>query len=279
MADRDRQVFQADDMHRASTVMIKIGVETVKKNPLKVGAYIVGILICLLFNGWKIDDSQRNAYQQRIDSFDYVKLQEAGIILDRATNDYQDSRGFFFSCDAICSMKKEEMEEAKLRYNTLAAEEERNRSEGKSQLGLFSEVGVAETRELFWLRFAQGKGFATRQTKWDALFMGIGAMGRDESIVSYLFRLLMSMAFNFTIGVIGAAVTFLFNLVSVIRSYQASIIVGFTFFALSALAMIAFLATWLIGFYLATAGAVYVGAKVLATNLRIQNNSDHRRVR
>ena len=64
----------------------------------------------------------------------------------------------------------------------------------------------------------------------------------------------MSMVFNFTIGVIGAAITFLFSLVSVIRSYQASFLAGFTFFALSALAVIAFLATWLIGFYLATAG-------------------------
>ena len=40
----------------------------------------------------------------------------------------------------------------------------------------------------FWTRFSQGKGFAQRQTKWDALFMGISAMGRDESFVNYLLR-------------------------------------------------------------------------------------------
>ena len=45
-----------------------------------------------------------------------------------------------------------------------------------------------------------GKNFATRQTKWDALFMGIQAMGRDEHLISYLFRLLLTMAFNFTFG-------------------------------------------------------------------------------
>jgi hypothetical protein len=55
-----------------------------------------------------------------------------------------------------------------------------------------------------------GKNFASRQTKWDALFMGIRAMGRDESIVSYAFRLILTMAFNFTLG--GSSLSLLFAL-------------------------------------------------------------------
>jgi hypothetical protein len=42
--------------------------------------------------------------------------------------------------------------------------------------------------------------------------MGIGAMSRDESMIEYLLRLLLSVLFNFTIGLFGAIVAFVFNL-------------------------------------------------------------------
>eukprot|EP01034_Spumella_vulgaris_P018897 gene18897-24158_t len=117
---------------------------------------------------------------------------------------------------------------------------------------MFSEHGVGETRDLFWLRLSQGKGFATRQTKWDALFMGMSAMGRDEKFVSYLLRLAMSMLFNFTLGICGVVVGFMVSLVSLVRSYQANILTGLVFFSFASLAALAFAMTWLIGLYVAT---------------------------
>lgn len=73
-------------------------------------------------------------------------------------------------------------------------------SNAKSEVGLFSTVGVAETRELFWTRFDQGKKFATRQSKWDLLFIGLSSMRRDEHVLSYMLRALMSVLMNITIG-------------------------------------------------------------------------------
>jgi hypothetical protein len=120
--------------------------------------------------------------------------------------------------------------------------------------------------------------------------MGMRAMGRDENILSYLLQLILTMAFNFTIGLslppsspapppppspaigmIGAVIGFLWSVVSVIRSYQAPLYSAVIFFGLAALAAVAFAVTWIIGLYLAAAGTVYVGAKVIAANLRIED--------
>lgn len=104
-------------------------------------------------------------------------------------------------------------------------------------------------------------------------------MGRDEKIASYLARVVMSAMFNFTLGVCGAVVAFIFGLWHVITTYQAGLLQGLFFFALASLAAISFAMTWLIGLYTATAGTVYVGAKLLATNIRIEDGGGHQRRR
>jgi len=90
----------------------------------------------------------------------------------------------------------------------------------------------------------QGQSFAKRQTMWDTLFMSIGSIGRDEKLASYLLRLVMSFLFNFTIGIFGAVVAFIFNLFSLIQSFRANIFSGAVFFILSSIAAISFAMTW-----------------------------------
>lgn len=70
---------------------------------------------------------------------------------------------------------------------------------------------------------------------------------------------------------IGTLIGFFWSLVSVISTYQTSIISGLVFFLLAGLAALSFAFTWIIGLYLATAGVVYVGAKVIASNMRIND--------
>ncbi len=106
--------------------------------------------------------------------------------------------------------------------------------------------------------------------------MGMMAIGKDEKIADYLLRIVLSMVSNFTIGVIGAFVSFFFGLFSLLYAYKTSIFTGTAFFSLAMLAALSFLATWLIGFYCATAGVVYVGAKLIGPNMRIEDNSQRR---
>lgn len=276
-SERDQQLMEARELDKMSTAMVRFGINVVKKNPIKVSAYILGILLCLFFTGWKVTETQFESFQQKLDTLDNESLNKAAYDLERSYNNYYRSKGWF-SCDPICQENKLVFEESEKLYNSLKQAEDAKLSEAKSVMGLFSEYGVEETRNMFWGKFAQGKGFAQRQTKFDALFLGISAMGRDESIVSYILRVVLNMLFNFTIGVIGAVVAFIFSLIHLVRTYQAPFLVGVAFFALASISAAAFALTWILGLYVATAGTVYVGAKLISSNLRIEGGRQRHRV-
>lgn len=242
-SSRDEQLATAREIDRASTVLINAGVRVVKNNKLKVGGYVLGLLLCLFFSGWKVTDTQRAEYYHELEKVDHTALYETSNLLNDAYNGYHRSKGWF-SCDAVCQSYKNDMQNFQRQYDMLKKDEAAKIATAKSKLGIFSEYGVEETRNLFWERFGQGKGFAQRQTKWDALFMGMSAMGRDEKLVSYLLRLVMSFLFNFTIGVVGAVVVFICNLYSLIQTFQASFLTGLVFFSFATLAAVSFAMTW-----------------------------------
>ncbi len=59
-------------------------------------------------------------------------------------------------------------------------------------------IGVEEVQDSFWGYFNAGKQFAKRQSMWDAMFMGIRRIGRDESIVEYALKVLLQVLINFS---------------------------------------------------------------------------------
>lgn len=267
--------MRAREVDAASTFLIELGTHAVKRNPIKTSLYLVGILICLLFNGWTVTDTQRREYHQELQKLDTEGLDNAFFDMQRTYHDYYRSKGWF-TCNSNCQVRKEIYESSKRFYENMKREEDSKLAVAKSKLGIFSEYGVEEARSLFWQRFAQGKGLAMRQTKYDAIFMGIGAMARDENLLSYLLRALLTLLFNFTIGVFGAVIAFIFSLYSLIQSFNTSFIGGVIFFALASVAAISFALTWLLGLYAAAAGTTYVGLKIVASNLRIENGGGYR---
>ena len=78
---------------------------------------------------------------------------------------------------------------AEREFDKVAVQREKLRQAAFGVVGLWSEYGVGEARQLFWDCLEKGKGFARRATFWDALF-GL-TMGRDENIGSFLFRVAM----------------------------------------------------------------------------------------
>jgi len=267
---RDRQLQTARDFDRASTVLITVGVDTVKRNPIKTSLYLIGLIVCLFFNGYSVTTAQREVFYQDITTIDNQRLDDLHLQVQQANSYYYQAKGWF-SCDPKCQQYYQELQEVKTLYQQAKQEEDQKLYAAKSKLGIFSEYGIAETREYFWEKFAQGKGFATRQTKWDALFIGISAMGRDEHFMNYIMRLALSMLFNFTLGMFGAVVAFIFGLSYILQSFQVGFFTGTTFFILASLAAISFALSWLIGLYMVTAGAAYVGLKLVASNMRLEN--------
>ena len=122
---------------------------------------------------------------------------------------------------------------------------------------------IGEARDMFWGKFIGGTNFAKTQSKWDLLFLTLGAMGRDESLFEYLFRILINILFNFTIGICSAVIAFMFSLYSLISSYQPSYLECISFFMLASLAASSFALTWLIMLYTAAAGMTMLDIYIL----------------
>jgi len=192
MAHQQQQVA-ARDLDQAGSILIVAGVNAIKRNPIKVGFWLLGLLLFNFFNGFAITPQQHSQYSEAVDKIDYGALSQSRSDMNEAYREYANSRGWFWSCDARCSNKKHMYEAQKRNYDERAAEEKRLMSEAKSAVGLTSTYGIEEVRKLFWQRFERGRNFAKRQTSWDALFMGISAMGRDESFVNYCVRLLFAL--------------------------------------------------------------------------------------
>merc|ERR1712070_565449 len=104
------------------------------------------------------------------------------------------------------------MQDARYRLDRVREEGNARMSDAKSVAGLFSEVGVGEVQDSFWSYFASGKKFAKRQSMWDAMFMGMRSMGRDESIIEYGLKVLMQVLLNFSLGLVMALVMFVIGL-------------------------------------------------------------------
>jgi len=274
-AERRLAIQQLDS---ASSLLVNAGIHAVVKNPIKVGVWAVGLLICLFFQGIKVTPEQQGVYNEAIEKVreqsDYVA--EAYSRMHDADYRYKNSQGWFWSCDSSCQVKKRSFLDAQASWQKEKLKEQQAMRIAKKGVGLFSEYGVLDCRWLFAQNFAGGKQFAKRQTQWDALFMGIQAMGRDETFVSYLLRLLSTMLFNFTLGVMGALLGFLWSLWGLIVEYQANLAIAVTFFVLASLAAFSFATLWLLGIYAAAAGTVYVGGKFLIHNMRLADENGGR---
>ena len=78
------------------------------------------------------------------------------------------------------------------------------------------------------------------------------------------------MVLNFTVGVIGAVIAFIYSLYGLVKDFRPDPLSAIVYFSMASLAAVSFAFSFLILFYVTTAGAVYVGAKLVAGNLRIE---------
>ena len=106
--------------------------------------------------------------------------------------------------------------------------------------------------------------------------MGMRSMSRDESWIEYAIKMLLQVLINFSIGMIGAFFVFVFGLWGIVKSYQANPITAAIFFLGCTCAAFAFVASYLFAIFSAAAGGLYGFAKVVETNMRIQNGGDGR---
>lgn len=244
-----------------------------RRHKVVTGGYLLGLIVILLVgSGTKLNYDQMREYNKIMNTIDVQAEYDASNDFWRAEQAYRASKGWF-SCDSLCQRNKQRMENARFRLDEIRKEGNLRMSDAKSVAGLFSEVGVGEVQDSFWAYFSRGKQFAKRQSMWDAMFMGMRSMGRDESMIEYGLKVLMQVLMNFSVGLVMALFMFVVGLWSIVRSYQPNPIIAVFFFISAACAAFAFVASYLLAMYGAAAGGVYGVLKVAEGNLRLQEGN------
>lgn len=200
-----------------------------------------------------------------VDHDSYTKAERAVFEAERA---YYQSKGFF-SCNAYCTERYAILQEAQARLKVVQSHNDVKVSNAKAKVGVFSEYGVQEARDLFWGIFAKGRGFAQQSSWYDMIFIGLGSIGSDESFAEAFIRWIIQLIMNFTIGMIGTFVAFVYSLWGLVTSYQPSYLAAGVFFVLASTAAMSLLVSFLAGLYFSAAGTVFVAAQAAGPNLRL----------
>jgi hypothetical protein len=250
-----------------------------KRHKVISGSYLFGLIFLLLLgSGTKLSIDQRRHYNHIMNTIDINAEYDASNYYHQTVNAYRGSKGWF-TCDHLCKRNKIRMDNAKAALDAIRNEGYARMSDAKKVAGLFSEVGVEEVKDSFWEYFHAGKSFAKRQSMWDAMFMGIRSIGRDESTMEYVLRVLVQVLINFSMGLLAALGVFIFGLWGIVKSYQPDPITAVIFFLGAACAAFAFVSTYLFAIYGAAAGGLYGMAKIVESNLRIEQGRRHQNVR
>lgn len=249
-------------------MVVRGATQFAKRHKIITGSYVLGLLVIILIGGGtKLTYEQRKEYNAIMNTIDLQAEFDASQNFYMADQAYRASKGWF-TCDGLCQRNKKRMEDAKYRLDMIRQEGQARMSDAKSVAGLFSEIGVGEVQDSFWGYFQSGKQFAKRQSMWDAMFMGIRSMHRDESMIEYGLRVLMNVLMNFSMGLVMALIFFVVGLWSIVTSYQPNPLIAAVFFVMAACAAFAFVASYLLAVYGAAAGGVYGVLKVAESNAR-----------
>jgi len=277
----------ADNIHRVaqpqagpevtdiSLVMLNAGVNFAKRNKKLTGTWLLGLFLLCFATGLAVAPEQEEKYSQIVSKIDHDKTLRAERQLYIAEEEYYRSKGWF-SCDAYCMEKYNRMLEAESTYKKIKAVNEAQLSKAKAEVGVFSEYGVQEARDLFWGIFAKGKGFSQKSSWYDLIFMGIDSMGRDEQLLSFIIRWIFQLAMNFTIGMTGTLIAFVWYLWSMVTTYQPNVFVATAFFALATITATSLIVTFLVGLYFSAAGSAFVIVKAAGPNFRLGDGGRRR---
>ena len=141
-----------------------------RRHKVLTGTYLFGFLMLLIAGtGTKLTLDQQKTYNSIMDTIDLEAEFHASQVAAQTYQAYQQTKGWFFTCDSLCQRNKERYQRAQQNLQEIRNEGNARMSDAKAVAGLFSEVGVGEVKDSFWSYFQQGKQFAKRQSMWDAM--------------------------------------------------------------------------------------------------------------
>jgi hypothetical protein len=217
----------------------------VRNHPRKVATVVLWILgiFCMFFAPapMKITPEMQERYQEKMDkiidmSGDLLHLNKE---LDKLGAELYGAKrfGWWFR-----SKDRETVNEIKSRMAPYEKElKELNdkryslESSARNELGLWSEAGIQETRDTFWNTWRRGKRHAQVSILWDLVWELFRSDNYEDS-VNFLFRIIYIVVSNAVLFMITSTMVFMFSVISVIRSFQPSLLSGLLFYLVALLA-------------------------------------------
>ena len=248
--------------------------------------YILGLYVAFYARApVEITESMARAYETRLRQVDV----EFGESLSAALREHheaemrvRDLTPFMWRMRASSDkrvMIDQAKRDARKAFNNLRVEEKKRDAAmrtARSELGLWSDLGVGDAKALFRKSYERGKVFATRSTFWDGLSLMLRGKS-DESTLSFFLRWGMIVLSNFTVGMISAVVGFAFALPGLIRSFSVSIWSAAFFYFIALVSAIAVVTSFLLAMYGTAAGSAYVLVKHAGPVLARLDDADARR--
>ena len=175
-----------DPTAELGTIVAKGVYRLATKHYLVSSMWIAGLITLTFFQGFAPSPENLQQYNKLSKSIDhklYSRLAQDVWVAEEA---FRESKGWF-TCDHVCQVNKRVFKDAQAKLNKLEKQQEKQQRQANSHLGIFSTYAVEEAKQLFWKSFKWGKKFGTRQTLFDMLFVGVRSMGRNESLIEYIF--------------------------------------------------------------------------------------------
>jgi hypothetical protein len=153
--------------------------------------WALGLGLLFLVPGLPVSERQLSAYHNALPpARDVAAEREAYSVYISANARYQNSLGWFWSCDSTCRSHKRDMEAAQAAYDGARARVSDAATAARGHLGLWSSYGVEAAKDVFWRSFNQAMAVAKNASFWDLIFYGVRAQFRDEGLAEFLLRML-----------------------------------------------------------------------------------------
>jgi hypothetical protein len=218
------------------------------RNTSFLATYCIGLGAALFFAGFAVSPERLRAFEAaRPSGAESEMLFAAQNKAASALQIYRSAQGWFGWCsDGLCLSAKARYEDEARRVAQLQAQYDAQMRAAKKNLGVFSEYGVAEVRELFASLYGWGKGMVNRMSYYDLLFSGF-RMRRDDGIFEWAVQMLGRILQNMVISTVAVVFSFATSVGSVIASFSPSWPEAIAFYLLAMAAVLATVLTACLG--------------------------------
>ena len=129
-------VRQHRDNDFNNTLVVKASINILKKNPIKVSMYLLGILLFFFSNGYSVSNEKLQEFESKLSAANTKTIQVLQALDDVHNNRqlYKRSKGWF-TCNQECKHNLSILKKSEATYNKVFSEEKRMLQNAKKTLG------------------------------------------------------------------------------------------------------------------------------------------------